>query len=332
MPELRLNLITGEWVVIAKEKNKSPEDFIGHRERKHLPEHLDTCPFCTGNEAKTPDERYRVQDEKGWRIRVVPNKFSVLSKDGDRDKSYKGIKKSVNGVGIHEVIVETPFHNHTTGTMPVEQLQEVIRVYRERFVEIYKDPRVEHVIIFKNNGQASGTGLEHSLSQIAGIPITPRQVRSRIEHAMKFFDDNGECLMCATIRDELSDHARVVMDTEHFIAFVPYAALSPFHLWIFPKRHSGAFSDIRSEEIWDLALTLRTVMSRLYHGLEHPDYNYVIRSGRPTQVANEYMHWYLSIVPRVSTSSGFEIGSGMYINPLAPEASAEFLRKLKLPG
>ncbi len=332
MPELRLNLITREWVIIAREKGKRPEDFISAREKKRLPEFVETCPFCPGNESKTPDEQYRIRDEKGWKIRVVPNKFAVLSKEGERRRTNTGLKKSVNGVGTHEVIIETPVHNLTTATMPVEQLKEVIQTYKDRFIEIYKDPRIEHVIIFKNNGPASGTTIEHPHSQIAGIPVIPLQIRSRIENAMRFFDDTGECLLCKTINDEITDGARILSNTEHFVSFIPYAALSPFHIWIFPKRHSGSFSDLRSEEIWDLSINLKSTMAKLYYGLEHPDFNYVIRSGKPGNTDSEFIHWYIGIVPRVAMASGFELGSGMYINPLMPEISAEFLRGVRIPS
>jgi UDPglucose--hexose-1-phosphate uridylyltransferase len=332
MPELRLNLITREWVIIAREKGKRPEDFIGARERKRLPEFVDTCPFCPGNEAKTPHEQHRISDEKGWKIRVVPNKFAVLSKEGERQRINVGLRKNVNGVGLHEVIIESPAHNLTTATMPVEQLKEVMQTYKDRFVEVYNDCRIEHVIIFKNNGTASGTTIEHPHSQIVGIPVTPLQIRGRIENSMRYFDDTGECLLCNTLNDEISDGSRILCNTEHFVSFVPYAALSAFHIWIFPKRHSGSFSDIRPEEMWDLAINLKKTMSKLYYGLEHPDFNYVVRSGKPGNSSSEFIHWYISIVPRVAMASGFELGSGMYINPLIPEMSAEFLRGVRVPA
>jgi UDPglucose--hexose-1-phosphate uridylyltransferase len=330
MPELRLNLITREWVIIAREKGKKPEDFISPN-HKHLPEFLSTCPFCPGNESKTPDEIYRVKNEKGWLIRVVPNKFSVLSKDGEKARINTELKKSVNGVGIHELIIETPFHNQTIANMPAEHLKEVIYIHKERFIEAYKDRRVENVIIFKNNGVNAGTPIEHSITHVTGIPITPRRVRNRVENSMKFFDDTGECLICKTIIEELNEKTRILFDTEHFISIIPYAALSPFHIWIFPKRHSGSFADIHSDEIWDLALNLKLTMGALFYGLEKPDYNYVLRSGSPSHASSEFIHWYISIVPRVATVSGFELGTGIYINPIPPEVAAEFLRHVKIP-
>lgn len=330
MPELRLNLIAREWVIIARERYKKLDDFIGAREKKRRPEFLATCPFCPGNESETPSEIYRISDEKGWKIRVVPNKFAVLLKEGEPIRPNPGFKKSVVGVGIHEVIIETPIHNLTTATMPTEQLRAVIQTYKDRFIEIYKNPRVKDAIIFKNDGPASGTSLEHSHSQIVGTPITPLRTRNRIENYMRFFDEMGECLMCKTIDDELNDGSRILFNTEHFVSFVPYAALSAFHIWIFPKRHSGFFADIRSEEIWDLAINLKSTMAKLYYGLKHPDFNYAIISGKPRDKNSEFIHWYISIVPRIAMASGFELGSGMYLNPLVPEISAEILRNVKI--
>jgi len=331
MSEVRLNPITREWVIIAKEKGKKPEDFIIVKENRKPPEFLKTCPFCPGNETVTPKETFKICDEKGWKIRVVPNKFAMLSNEGERARSHTGLHKNVNGVGTHEVIIETPIHNLTTATMPLEQLKEVIQVYKDRFLEIYRDQRVEHVVLFKNSGAASGTTIEHPHSQVVGIPVMPLHIRSRIENAMRFFDDTGECLMCRMIKDELNEGTRIVMDTKHFTAFVPYAALSPFHTWIFPKKHSGFFADMQSDEIWDIASNLKSIMARLYHGLNNPDFNCVVMSGNPSDVNSGFIHWYLSIVPRVATASGFELGSGMYINSLIPEKAAEYLRNVKIP-
>ena len=331
MSEIRLNPITREWVIIAREKGKKPDDFIIVKEETRRPEFLKTCPFCPGNEAVTPKETFKISDEKGWKIRVVPNKFAVLSREGERARAHTGLHKDVTGVGTHEVIIETPVHNLTTATMPLEQLKEVIQTYKDRFLEIYRDRRVEHVILFKNSGLASGTTIEHPHSQVVGIPVMPLHIRSRIENAMRFFDDTGECLMCRMIKDELNEGTRIVMDTKHFVAFVPYAALSPFHIWIFPKRHSGFFADMQSEEIWDMASNLKSIMARLYYGLNNPDFNYVVRSGSSCEANSGFIHWYLSIVPRVAMASGFELGSGMYINPLIPESAAEYLRNVKIP-
>lgn len=328
MPELRLNLIARAWVIIARERAKRPAEFRVESEKQALPQYSDTCPFCPGHEKRTPPETFSQQDEKGWKIRVMPNKYSVLSLDGERKRENGGIKRALSGVGVHEVIVETPFHNMTTALLPVNHIEDIIKVYRQRFIDAYKDPRVEHVIIFKNQGEGAGTSVEHPHSQLVGIPVTPIQFRIRVDEGIRFFDDTGDCLMCKTLKDELEEKERIIMETAHFVAFIPYAALSPFHIWIFPKRHNPSFAWIENQEIADMAVIMKATLGKIYYGLDNPDFNYTIRSMRPVTGNVEFFHWYLSIVPRVYEASGFEMGTGMYINNSLPEECAGFLRSI----
>lgn len=326
MPELRLNLVTREWVIIATERAKRPEDFEREKSPRTLPSHLTTCPFCPGNEAKTPQERIRLDGSDGWKIRVVDNKFPALSNVGEKKRTREDNRRLVTGVGVHDVIIESPLHNTSPALMDLEDVGDMINIYRNRFLDAYNDPRVEHVIIFRNHGERAGTSLEHPHSQLIATPVVPVQFRDRIEAALHYFDDTGSCLMCDLAKSELKEGTRVVNDTEHFVTFVPYAALSPFHTWIFPKRHSASFSGITEEEIKDFAFHLKTLLAKFYHGVGDPDYNYVIRSSRPRDAENEYCHWYLSVVPRLTMTAGFELGSGMYINVCLPEECAEFLK------
>lgn len=331
MPELRLNQITKEWVIIATERAKRPEDFKSKARKKRRPSFVETCPFCPGNEERTPEEVFRVSDGDQWKIRIVPNKFAALYKDVKRVRVNEGLKHTVSGFGIHEVLIETPLHNMTTALLPLDQVSEIIRTYKRRFIEIHSKPQIGHVILFKNHGERAGTSLEHPHSQIIGTPVTPFQIRGRIEEAVRYFDITGECLICKTLAEEREEGKRIVFETEHFSCFIPYAALSPFHMWIFPKRHTAAFSDISEAEMLDLALNLKTVLAKIYYGLNNPDFNYAIRSNRPEDARSEYFHWYISIVPRVSTVAGFELGSGMYINTALPEENAKFLRDVQIP-
>lgn len=329
MAELRLNLITREWVIIATERAKSPEEFIQHN-HKNIPSFLDTCPFCPGNELRTPGEVMRVPAENGWHIRVTQNKFPALSSEGEKKRINKGLRHLVTGVGRHEIIIESPVHNMHTAFMDTDHLSLVIRTYRERFIELYHDRRVEYVIIFKNYGEEAGTSLVHPHSQIIGTPIMPLLVRNRIEEQIRYFDNTGQCLLCAILDDELTDGRRIILNTEHFVAFIPFAALSPFHTWIFPKRHCASFGFITDTEIADLSIHFKSVLLRFFEGLENPAFNYVIRSHHPKKIESEYLHWYLSIVPRITQTAGFELGSGMYINTAIPEKSAAFLRSVKV--
>jgi UDPglucose--hexose-1-phosphate uridylyltransferase len=331
MPELRQNIITREWVIIATERAKRPDEFV--RPKKTIdpaPAFDPGCPFCPGNESMSAAETYRIADREGWKVRVVGNKFPALSREGDRVRRIDGVYRSMSGVGFHEVVVEHRRHDLSPALYSVEDLTNILGAYRQRYIQMRKDPRVEAIIIFKNHGESAGTSLAHPHSQITATPIVPTQVRHRMDEAIRFFDETGECVFCTTLRRELADKVRIVASTDSFVAFIPFAALSPFHLWIFPVRHCSSFDEIEEYEITDLALALRTVLGKLHYGLNDPDYNFSIRSIPAREGQREYFHWYLTVIPRIVRTAGFEIGSGMYINTSLPEESARFLRGVRI--
>ena len=331
MTELRQNLITKDWVIIATDRAKRPDQFSQINKPKIvLPPYREDCPFCQGNEELTGPESFRLNDVNGWKVRAVPNKYPALSPEGERVRKIQGIFRSLSGVGHHEVIIEHPRHDLTTALMDVADVTNIIKVYRQRYSEIRKDHRVQTILIFKNHGQGAGTSLEHPHSQLAATPIVPYELRIRIQEAMRYFDDTGECLFCRTLAEELAAGERIIFESKHFVAFIPYAALSPFHIWIFPRRHSSSFDDITDEEMLDLAVNLKTILAKLYVGLNNPDYNYNIRSIPTDEQRTDYFHWYIAVVPRVSLVAGFELGSGMFINTSLPEESAAFLRSVEI--
>jgi UDPglucose--hexose-1-phosphate uridylyltransferase len=317
---------------MAPERAKRPEDFIKKNVvRGQLPDFKESCPFCPGHEHLTPPETYRLGSGDSWQVRSIPNKFSALAREGELSRQREGLKRTMNGVGLHDVIIENPLHNGFPALIPLSGVQDLFRVYRALYRLFYQDPRVKTVILFKNNGAAAGTSLEHPHSQIVGTPVIPPQIRYRIEEAQKYHEDTGECLYCRILAEELEDRGRIVLETEHFVAFVPYAALSPFHIWIFPRRHMASFDALTEAELLDMASALQQTLQRLYYGLDDPDYNYVLRSLPDPQGNIEYFHFYLAIVPRLTKAAGFELGSGMYINTQLPEKDAEFLRGVRIP-
>jgi len=330
MSELRLNLITREWVVIATERANRPDQYAANHNASEHPVYAEDCPFCPGHESQTPGEIMRCPEKGEWEIRVVPNKFSSLSRNAAKQRKNDGRHHSVAGYGHHEVVIESDKHNLFLAHQPLSAIETLIHTFKTRFQAIYEDPDIEHVTIFKNHGEDAGTSLEHPHSQIIGTPITPIQIRDRLDAGRDYFDDTGECLMCATLNDELSAGSRVIFETALFLAFIPYAALSPFHTWIFPKRHTACFGDISNEEVSELALHLKTILAKLFVGLDNPAFNFVIRSESPSAASSEYFHWYISIVPRLSRPAGFELGSGMYINTAIPDDSADFLRSIHI--
>lgn len=332
MPELRQNRFNKEWVIIATERAKRPEELSVKRPPKHLPHYSEKCPFCPGNEHMAPPEVMRINDGgPDWQIRVVPNKFAALSRDGEPERKISRSQRTMNGIGIHDVIVEGRDHAATTGLMNDEQVANIIRCYRTRYLEVASDPRITHVTIFKNHGEAAGTSLEHPHSQLIATPVISHQVRDRIYEALRHYDEYGECIFCAVLDEELHAKSRLVAVTDHFVALEPFASPTPFATHIFPRRHMASFGDISDLEMEDLGRVLRTVLAKLYYGLQDPDFNYTIRSAPAENRGVMYYHWYLSVIPRLTRVAGFELGSGMFINTVLPEVAAGFLRNIRVP-
>lgn len=330
MPELRFNIATRDWVIIATERAKRPDEFkLAKKEEKELPAYSPDCPFCPGSEEKAGKPSAVIKDEKGnWLVKVVPNKFPALCCIGEPDKTNEGVYHSINGVGVHEVIIESPRHNMTTALYDVLQIENIIKIYKQRYLDLSKDSRLKHIIIFKNHGLSAGTSLEHPHSQLIATPIVPAQVAGRLRDAKEYRAENGECVYCKMVKEEIKAKKRVVVENKNFISFALYASFSPFHTWILPKKHKSSFGEIDDAEIKDLALILKETLAKLYYGLGNPDYNYCIRSSPFKGGENNYFHWYIAVIPRITKPAGFEVGSGMFINTSLPEQCAKFLREI----
>ena len=331
MSEMRFNPITLDWVVMAPDRALRPDHF--HQQAvEHLarPSHRDDCPFCVGNEALTPAEIARVTAPDGsWLVRVIPNKYSVFEATLDMQRKKQGTFRSMAAAGVHEVVVEHPRHDLELGEMEPAHLVLLLRVYRERYQELRGHPQVESIVIFKNQGQRAGSSLEHAHSQITAAPVLSSQVCMRLQEARRFHELEGGCLYCTVLHEELLAEERIIEAGENFVAFMPYAALSPYHTWVFPRKHQASFDEISDTDIEELAGLLSRLLRRLKAAANGPDYNITIRSAPVGEVSGCF-HWYISIVSRISQLAGFELGSGTYINSMRPERCAERVRSIVL--
>ena len=332
MPELRQNFFTKEWVIIATERAKRPEELVTHRPVQAAPTFLETCPFCPGNEGQSPVEmvRYPANTSEAWTVRVIPNKFAALSSAAQPTRSLQHLRRRIEGFGFHEVIIESPGHSDAMALLPDEHVANILRVYKQRYNMLSLDRRINHVTIFKNHGADAGASQPHPHSQIIALPVIPSQVRHRLQEALRHYDDVGECIFCHTVEKELEDQTRIVLKTEHFVAMEVFASATPFATHIFPLRHMASFGDISAGEITDLAHVLRSLLAKIYVGLGNPDLNFTVRSGPADYASARHFHWYVSVIPRLTRVAGFELGSGMFINTVLPEAAAEFLRKVSV--
>ncbi len=330
MPDLRKDPIVGRWVIVAKSRAKRPHDFESSPRLRRGK----FCPFCEGNEDSTPNEiiAYRnpgtQPNRKGWRVRVIPNKFPALEIEGDLQKRGEGIYDMMRGVGAHEVIIESPQHLVSTTQLAEENLREVLWVYRDRLVDLKRDNRLVYGMIFKNVGAAAGASLEHTHSQLIVTPIVPINVGEEMSGSLEFYNYRGRCVYCDMIQQELATEKRIVVDAPGFLAFCPFASRFPFETWVLPKAHSSHYENIQKNGIEELAGMMRLVIAKIEAALDQPAYNYIIHTAPfDTQEIRHY-HWHIEIMPSLTRAAGFEWGTGFYINPVPPEEAAAFLRDI----
>ncbi len=345
MPELRKEPVSERWVIIATERGKRPSDFKAPKVQDEQGP-SEKCPFCAGREAKTPDEiicwrpANTKKNAQGWDVRVIPNLFPALVSKGEVNRSGMGLFDMMSGIGAHEVIIETPKHDLNIPDMPIEHIEKILWAYKQRIYELGKDSRFRYVLVFKNYGKTAGASLAHPHSQLIATPITPRYVKLELTNARQYFLEKERCIFCDIIRQELSSGERIVYENEYFVAIAPFASRFPFETWILPRRHEYSFQVLPDEERALLAKCLKDVLGRLKKVLNDPPYNAVLhtapnptpRPGKPDYwgtLKYDY-HWHIEIIPRLTKMAGFEWGSGLYINPTAPEEAAKHLRNVKL--
>lgn len=333
MSELRLNRATKEWIIVAKERAKRPHEFHRQKHKKEkLPAFDPICPFCPGNEKKTPPEVFALRDPDtapnhlGWRVRVVTNKYPALDPKRKISTITGEFFKSTIGVGKHEVIIEATQHNKSLAALSLKQVEEVCETYWKRYLALKDDIRFKLIIIFRNHGISAGTSLRHPHSQLIALPLVPASIRHLLEEAMRYYDDHGSCVFCDMIHQELLYKKRIISDNKEFVVFHPFASRAPFETWIVPKKHNACFGNIDQKEVRAMASVLKEILEKLYIKLEDPDYNLMIRTAPIKDAQEDYYHWYIQILPRLTTPAGFELGSGVFINSSLPEETAEFLR------
>ena len=328
MPELRKDPMMRRWVVMAPDRAKRPMQSVA----APLIAGTDFDPFAEGNEASTPPEilAYRNPDSAangpGWRVRVVPNKFPALQMEPSLETGHEGIYEKMNGLGTHEVIIECPHNETNLSRLGVDHVREVMAAYRDRMIELKRDRRLVHALIFKNNGILAGASLPHSHSQLIASPVVPIAIWEEIQGAKEYFNNQDRSIFDDMIQQELATGSRIVLDTPGFVAFCPYASRFSFETWILPKDQSSHFENISQKNIDELGHVLKTVLGKQERALDDPPYNYVLHSAPFDQPELPHFRWHFEIFPRLTRVAGFEWGSGFYINPVYPEDAAKQLR------
>ena len=339
MSELRHDPLSKRWVIIASERSRRPEDFTPVEEPWQVG---GFCPFCPGNEDKTPHEIMAVRpdggtaDGPGWSVRVIPNKYPALSIEGGLERHGLGLYDRMRGIGAHEVIVESPQHDLHMADAEPGQIERVLTICQDRLQDLKRDPRFKYVLLFKNHGPAAGATLAHPHLQLIATPVTPRAISVELDSARDHFHLKERCIFCDMLEQEIQARDRIVSLDEHVAVVAPYASRFPFELMVIPRRHNHSFPDEDGPAVAALARCLKETLARLKSVLRDPPFNFVLHTSPNTETTvrrRNYWdtlpfdwHWHIEILPRLTRVAGFEWGSGFYINPTGPEEAAAYLR------
>jgi len=323
MPEIRKDPVFGRWVIIASERGLRPNEFRSGAE-------VPSCPFCPGHEELTPPAIYTLPDGNGgWRLRVVRNKYPALVSEGDSAARHEGIYDRMDGMGFHEVVIETPQHGSRLDEMPDAAVADVMRTLVLRVKDIKKDPRIKYVMIFKNHGRNAGASLLHPHSQIIAMPMAPLRVMQEIEGAAEYHMERGTCVFCDIVKEETAFRRRVVAENDGFLAVTPYASRFSFETWLLPKRHTSHFEDMPESDVAALSSALKTALAKLNATLPDLSYNLIVHTMPVQEPEAEHYHWHIEIMPKITHVAGFEWGTGFYINTVSPEDAADMLNSGK---
>ena len=335
--EYRYDPVQQRWVVVATERGKRPQEFRLGSE-PDVP--LDECPFCRGREDLTPPEIVRWPPRStgpDWQVRVIPNRFPALQIEGVPERVICGAYARAPGVGAHEVIVETSRHGIDLADLPVEDVAAVVNAYKERLLDLSRDVRLRYTLVFKNHGGPAGASLSHAHSQVVSTTILPRTVATELASAGRHFREEGKCLFCTLLAQELEDGSRMVLRDEQFATYCPYASRFPFEMHLLPLRHHHDFTSLDGTGLLAFAGHLKETLGRMNKALNNPPFNFMLHtapncrsdavSGDNRHEVEGGWHWHLEILPRLTNVAGFEWGSGFFINSTAPEVAARYLRR-----
>lgn len=330
MPELRKDMVRDSWVIIVTDHALKPADFPINRNSITIQFDGSDCPFCEGHEAHTTGEiaAVRLQGTRpntpGWLVRSVPNKFPVFNLKTDFEHRKAGFHESVTGLGHHEVVVETPWHYQEIHQRDPEHIAHLFCLLRQRYQVLKGNRRLKYIQIYKNRGLFAGASQQHGHSQILAYPIVPAQ-NAGIGH---YYQEHRRCLICDTIKEEAKAGERIVCESEYFLLLCPYASRFSYETWIIPKAHKEHFGDISDAEIKDLAVLTKEHIGAMMSILEQPAYNIIVNSAPVNSGDSKGHHWFVEIIPRLMVANAVEIATGFFMNPVAPERSAQIFSRV----
>ena len=327
--ELRQDLVTGDWVVIATGRAKRPEEYAKNK-REEIKEPEDRkCFFCYPEETgQEKDVLIYSREDGSWSLRVFPNKYPAFTREGSIRHFEEGPYFAMDSVGYHELVV-TRSHVSQIANMEKEEVAEILDAYQERYLELMGKPSVNYIEIYHNHGKEAGASIAHPHSQLTAIPVISPYVKLELTGAEEYFKAHKDCVYCTMAEWELEHEERIVFENKEFVAFCPFASRSAFEVWVMPKKHKPYFERMKAEEKKEAAEALQEAISKIYKALGDPAYNFYLHTSPCDGKDYPHYHWHIEILPRTSVWAGFELSTGIEISTIEPEVAAHFLREQK---
>ena len=334
--ELRYDLISKDWVIIATGRAKRPEMF---KKEKRIKQEVSkkVCPFCHITSDDKPilvfshgKEVQKGAEQKDWTVIVVPNKFpAFLPSNKLEERMEDKLYKAMNAVGFHEVII-TRDHKRQMAQFSIAQLKEVIDVFQKRYLQLMNQKFVKYISIFHNHGVEAGASIAHPHSQIITTPLIDPDLRRALWHSKRYFRKHKKCIYCEANKWEQKEKTRIVFENKEFLVICPFASRVAFEMVISPKKHLSYFEQITETQKWQLAEAFKMALGKLYKALGDPPYNFYLHTAPCDRKNYNFYHWHFTILPKTSVWAGFELGTKMEISTIEPEKAAEYLRKQKV--
>ncbi len=325
--ELRQDLITGDWVVIATGRARKPEDFIQNEKEKEE-ETGEKCFFCFPEETEQEKDVLIYADQKGdWSLRVFPNKYPAFSRSRVPKHFEDGPFFGMDGTGYHEVIVTRDHKRHIALLNPLE-VAEILDAYQERYIDLMGKKSVNYIEIFHNHGKEAGASIAHPHSQLMAIPVISPYLKGELDGAENYYKANKECAYCIMNEWECETQKRVVFENKESVAYCPFSSRAAFEVWVVPKKHKPYFERTTDKEKKEIAEALQFSLGKIYRALGNPAYNFYIHTSPCDGKDYPHYHWHIEILPKTATWAGFELSTGIEISTIQPEVAAEYLRKV----
>jgi len=340
MSELRKDPISGRWMITAtRNETDTPSGFITVRKEERERD----CPFCEGRELETPPEVFALRKEgskpntPGWAVRVIASKYGVVGLNEELERKGVGdffFFDTMNGYGIHEIVIESPLHITHISELPLEQIRKSLLVYQNRLRELKKNLLLKYGLVFGNQGYGKEISMLHVHSQIIALPLIPKSIKDELSSAKSYYEEKERCIFCDIIKQELYSQERIVNAGDRYVVLAPFASRFPFETQILPRKHECDFTNVPEDGLWELAEIFKSTIMKTVKLLNDPPLNFVLHTvpfmvpeaGFWLTIRDDY-HWHIEILPHAMPARGFEWGGDFYINPPSPEAAARFLRE-----